>query len=405
MITNVPVTFFMLGAAAILFIGFLGRAIAKKTHIPYIVWLMAFGVLLGPVFGILKRSSLLGFAPFVSTVVIVLFLFNSGLNLNLHKIFRKLSDMSKLAFINFFTAAVIISAVMYLVGFSPLFSVLIGLAVGSISSVIIPSIRDEEKRSIKKENLANVESRITEPLGVALVLVLLSAMVLNSYPLSILVTTLSSEFSLGLVIGAIFALAWIPAMSYFQRFKYEYSYAASLALVFLLYTIVQDIGGSGPISALMFGMIIANGERIYKDFKYKHSASLSLSKESKSFDNLIIFFMTSFFFVYFGSIIIPNDYNSFLIGGIIALAAIISRQIGTKIALSKSKVTVEDRLLTSFMLSRGTGAAIIATLLLSFSITSQFNFVDIVFSVILLTIFSNGALLLAFRNRLNPSNR
>ena len=68
MLDSSVLNFLMLGTAGVLLIGFLGRVLGKKTAIPYIVWLMFFGLLLGPVLGLLKRNSLLlilqGFLPF-----------------------------------------------------------------------------------------------------------------------------------------------------------------------------------------------------------------------------------------------------------------------------------------------------------------------------------------------------
>ncbi len=395
-LTDTVVTVFMLGAAAILFIGFLGRALAKKTLIPYIVWLMLFGVLIGPIFGVINFSTSSMLLPSVSTIVLVLFLFNGGLNLNIKKIFNNKAPLLTLSFANFCAATALIGLVMYVLGYSVVQSVLIGLLMGSISSAIIPSLKEGANK--KDGNiLASLESIITEPFGIIMVLIALAAILISNYSISTITTSLFSEFSIGVVIGAIFGMGWIPAMSYFQRFRYEYSYAASLAIVFALYTIVQYVGGSGPIAALVFGFIIANGDGMYHALKYRHGSSFSLSRESKSFNDLITFLMTSFFFVYFGSLITTNDYYGFIVGAMIALATMVARQISTNAALYKQNVSSEEKYHTSFMLSRGTGTAIIAALLFSYNLFGRLNLLDVTFGAILFTVFLNGMLLLVFR--------
>ena len=52
MLYSPVLSFIMLGTAGVLLIGFLGRVLGKRTSIPYIMWLMFFGLLLGPVLGL-----------------------------------------------------------------------------------------------------------------------------------------------------------------------------------------------------------------------------------------------------------------------------------------------------------------------------------------------------------------
>ena len=401
MIPTVYLTIFMLGAAAILLIGFLGRALMRKTSIPHIVWLMLFGLFLGPVLGIIPQSLLYDFVPFVASVVLVIVLFNAGLILRIKNVVNDVSHSALLAIVNFFLATVVVSLLAYFAfGFPPAISVLTGLSVGSVSSVLIP-LFGKDPVTDKNRALVHLESIITEPLGIVLVLVLISAVLLNNYNLAFLSTSLVSEFSIGIVIGAIFGMVWVPAMSYLQRHEYEYSYAASLALVFMLYIFVQDVGGSGPISALIFGAIIANGEDIYQGLKYKHSRSFTLSSESKSFNDLITFITTSFFFVYFGGLVNIKDYFGIAIGLAIALVLMVSRYVGTWITLDRSAYTQKDKAVVSAMLSRGTGNAIVCLLAVGFGIVTG-QFIDIIFSVIIFTILINA--ILSFRlNKSAPS--
>jgi NhaP-type Na+/H+ or K+/H+ antiporter len=382
----------MLGVAAILLIGFLGKAIAKKTKIPNVVWLIIFGLILFPVLNFVPTSTLIYYTPFASSIVIIILLFNAGLNFNMRKLFREVSRASLLAVVNFILAAIAAFLLMYFLKAGTLASLLTGLAVGSVSAVAIPSINRPDKSKDKSSLLVTIESTITEPLGIILVLVVISAVLLNNYNANFIATTLASEFSTGIVVGGLFALAWIPTMSYFQRLHYEYSYAASLALVFIVYVLVQEIGGSGPISALIFGLIIANGEDIYRALKYRHSSSFTLSKESKSFNDLISFITMSFFFVYLGGLIIPNDYLYLALGVLIGLVVLITREIGTHIALFKSAFSDYDKRIISYMFSRGSGTAIIAVLPIAYGILNV-GFIDIIISAILTTIVLSGALL------------
>ncbi len=385
MLNDTALNFFILGAAAILLIGFIGRAIAKKTSIPYIIWLMIFGILVVPVFSLVQTSVLLSALPFISVLVILILLFNAGLVLNIKKLTELVSKAMISALINFTLSAAFVFLLMYFLGYSTLISVITAFAVGSVSAEVIPFLGKGDLSKDKKRNLLNLESAITEPLCIVLVLVIIGAVLLNNYQISAIATALVSQFSIGIVLGAILAIAWIPAMSYLQRKNYAYSYVASLAIVFILYILVQDLGGSGPVSALIFGLVIANGEDFYKTLGYKHGSTFTINEESKSFNDLITFFTTSFFFVYFGGLVLLNDYYGFLLGISIALVLLLARQVGTKLALLKSDFSKDDKRVVSSMVSRGTAAAVVATLPIAYGILNV-GFIDIIFAVIISTV-------------------
>ncbi len=399
MLDYTELNFFMLGAAAILLIGFIGRAIAKKTSIPYMVWLMVFGILLVPIFSLAKISVLLSALPFISVLVILILLFNAGLVLKIKKLAGLVHRAAISAFVNFAVSAGFVFALMYFLGYGPLVSIITAFAVGSVSAEVIPSLSKVDSPKDKKSGLINLESAITEPVCIILVLVIIGAVLLNNYQIGALVPALVSQFSIGIVLGAALAIAWIPAMSYLQRNRYAYSYVASLALVFVLYILVQDIGGSGPVSALIFGLVIANGEDLYKALRYRHSASFTINEKSKSFNDLITFFTMSFFFVYFGGLILLNDYYDFLLGVAIALVLLMARLVGTKLALTKSEFSKDDKRLASSMVSRGTAAAVVATLPIAYGILNV-GFIDVIFAVIISTITITWVMLFMQRGNL-----
>ncbi|MCL4399056.1 cation:proton antiporter [Candidatus Parvarchaeota archaeon] len=386
MINSLSVSFFLLGAAAVLFIGFVGRAMARKTSIPHIVWLMLFGIAIGPVFGLLKRPVLLEFLPFVTSIVIIIVLFNAGLSINIKKIIKGVSKSVVLAITNLTLAAAATVTILYFLGYPLTTSVLIGLIVGGLSASIIPGFGSLSAYSDKIKTIINLESIIAEPLAIIFVLVFVSAFLLHDYSPGFIASKLISEFSIGIVIGAVFGLGWVPVMSHFQRYKYEYSYAGSLAIVFFLYIIVQGMQGSGPMSALVFGMFLANGEDIFKALKYRHGVSFTLSKESRSFNDLVAFLTASFFFVYFGALIFLQDYYAFAIGVAIAVSLLIARQIGTRLALLKSQFVSKDKAVISSMLTRGTGAAVAAAIPVGLGIAGSGDFIDIAASTIITTI-------------------
>ncbi|EEZ92661.1 MAG: NhaP-type Na+/H+ and K+/H+ antiporter-like protein [Candidatus Parvarchaeum acidiphilum ARMAN-4] len=288
----------MLGAAGVLLIGFLGRVLGKKTSIPYIIWLMFFGLLLGPILGLLKRNSLIAYLPLVINVIILLVLFNAGLNINLRKIIRSISRGLGLALTNFVLSFLVVFFITYFLLNNLIISALLSLTVAGLSLSVVSNF-SKKSSAEKSGSLVELEATIEEPLSIIFVLVLIGAIILNNTSLSFVSGKVVSEFSIGAVIGVFIGMAWTPVMGYLQRKRYDYSYVASLAIAFLLYVFIQEISGSGPISVLAFGIVIANGENIFKALKYKHNISFNSNKESKSFNELVTVLTTSWFVVYF----------------------------------------------------------------------------------------------------------
>ncbi len=382
----------MMGIAGVLIIGFLGRALARKTSVSHIIWLMAFGILMGPILGLVDRSLLSNYLQLVIEFVILIVLFNAGLNIRLRKLVRNASRGLLLSLVTFTLTFLAVSMTMYFLFYQIIPSVLMGLIVGGIS---LSSVKKKGLVIDKVSPILEQESTIEEPMTIILVLILISAVLISgpSLTLEYVSGQIISEFSIGIVLGAAVGMAWVPIMSHLQRKKYEYSYVASLAIVFLLYIIVQVLSGSGPVSSLVFGIVIANGEAIFRSLKYKHSTSFTFTKESKNFNDLVTFLTTSFFFVYFGGLVDIKNYTAFVIGIVIALVILLARQAGVRAALVKSDYQPKDKAVVASMMSRGIGAAVVAALPISYAINGTSYFIDVVVSVIFFTIAFNSVLL------------
>lgn len=73
-----PVTLFLSSIAGILVIGAIGEVVFPKTNVPDVVWLIAAGVVFGPVLGIVTRERLSAIAPFFGPITLVFVLFDGG---------------------------------------------------------------------------------------------------------------------------------------------------------------------------------------------------------------------------------------------------------------------------------------------------------------------------------------
>ncbi len=78
---------------------------------------------------------------------------------------------------------------------------------------------------------------------------------------------------------------------------------------------------------------------------------------------------------------------------------LLARQAGTRAALYKSQFSAKDKTIISYMVSRGTGAAVVAMLPIAYGILNP-QFLNIIFAVIISTIAMNGILMFRFRGNI-----
>ncbi len=398
MITS-SIDIYTAGIAGVIIIGFIGDMIARRSGLPSIIWLLAFGIILGPLLGILKNSLLVSLSPIVSTLVLLIVVFNAGLKLNIYQFVRSLSRTSLLAVVNFAVAALFAILGCLFFGFSIIDALLLGVIVGGTSAAVIPIISKGSSLSPQAKSLVTVESILTDPIGIILTLALINIVLLNQYSVNFVISSVISSFSISLVLGAVAGFIWIPIMGYLQKDRYEYSYAGALAAAFILFLAVQGLNGSGPIAVLVFGLMIANGEEIFKWFKYKNTSNFTMSAESRRFNNLITFFTSAFFFVYLGALVSFSNYIAIFTGIVVSVLLVLARFIGTPMALFKSQYQKEEIPQISTMVSRGMGAGVLATLPLAYGVPGTSDFINIIFTVILFTILFNSGSAFLFRKK------
>lgn len=72
-----------------LVVGFLANVFFKRTKIPDILWMIAFGLLIGPVFNLINTTYFVQFMPYLSALALLTILFEAGLNMNIYRVIRE----------------------------------------------------------------------------------------------------------------------------------------------------------------------------------------------------------------------------------------------------------------------------------------------------------------------------
>lgn len=371
--------------SAIIVLGFASELIFRKTRIPDILWLLLFGLGIGPVGGIVDSSTMLSIAPYFSALAIMIILFDGGINMNLYRLLREVPQGSLLGFSGFVLSTGLAAAPIFLfLRLSVMESILMGCIIGGTSSaIVLPLVANIKSLRERVSLILNIESIINDPLTLIVPLVILQAITTPGvFDFSSAAGSIAGSFSTSIIIGFISGVIWSLYVKRAAGLKY--SYTLTLASLFLLYSFTEYLSGSGAIACFVFGLIIGNAKEIAKALRIKRDVTV-ISGETKMFNSTISFFVRSFFFVFLGATVTMSDPILLVVSLIISLLLLGARYGAVMISMGDD-FSKEEKLLMTYMLPRGLAAAVMAPLpAIQYGLPRLAPFADIAFAVIFFT--------------------
>jgi len=185
----------LLGLASIVVLGILAQWLAWRLHLPSILLLLIFGVIAGPVSGVLDPDLVFGdlLFPLVSISVAII-LFEGGLNLKLNELKKTRSVVMGLVSTGIVITWILTAAAAYfIVGLELRLAVLLGAAlVVSGPTVIIPLLRQIRPLG----NIGSIvkwEGIVNDPIGALLAVLVFEVILLGD-----------AEGGTGVVVGGVF---------------------------------------------------------------------------------------------------------------------------------------------------------------------------------------------------------
>lgn len=380
-------TLVLLGISIILFMGFLGEWVFKKTKIPDVLILIIIGFVIGP-FGLkyVNPTSIAGYAPIFTTFALLFLLYDGAFNIDLKSLVKGALPSFKITIFNFLLSAFLISLIMVIIGYDILLSILTGFILGGISSAFVIPLLRQLKPKPETYSILMLESAITDVLCIVFAFAILEIITIQSFNLYDIIKNIVFLFVFAGITGSIAGLIWIVIVA--TVFKEQKPYMITIAYLILLYVITEFIGGNGAIAALFFGLILKNSKKItqyinnYLHVKPKYMIHATTPSE-KFFDDQLSFFLKIFFFVYIGMLFDISDIMILLIGFSIAVAIMIGRRFTKFVTQDFDK---QDQNLIGSVFARGLAAAAIAQVVLSSGIEGAESVVAITYSVIVFSI-------------------
>lgn len=375
-----------LAVSALIFCCFIIQWFSWRIKSPAILFLLLFGIIIGPVFNVFNPDKIFGdfFYPFVSLAV-GLILFEGSLSLRFSEIKGLETVIRRLITIGALVTIFITTIVAY---YSLDISWKISLLFGCITVVTGPTVIAPILRVIRPtKNIANIlkwESILIDPIG-AILSVLVYEFIILGAENSGLITFVSFVkiailgIVLGIVAGYLYGFCirnhWIP--EYLLK-------VSSLAIVLMVFEISNILAKeSGLLTVTIMGIFLAN----QKD--------LDLS-ELIDFKETISVILISILFICLAAKIDIVRLKEIGFNGILVLLAIqfLSRPISVVVSTYKSKLKWNERHMIAWIAPRGIIAAAVSFL---FSLgLKQHGFyehsmlVPLTFEVIIFTVLLQG---------------
>ncbi len=374
--------FFVIGA--VLIIGFITSQIFERTKFPDVVILMFVGMLLGPIFKVVSvEGPISTFAPYIGTLALIIILFDGGLNLNLFKVLTSLAKSSGFTLLVFILNVVFLGILMKLIfGWTYLEGLLLGTVLGGTSSAIVIPLASRLSMSEDSKIMLSLESVLNDSLCIIVALALIEIISLGTVDLRNTAGALATAFSSASVIAIVFAIFWIGILN--RLYVKQVEYSLTLAVAFILYSVVELVKGNGAIAIFIFALLLGNFSELAKRLRIKGEFALDISL--RAFQVEVSFFVRTFFFIFTGLMFNIDALNSttLTMAWIIFIALLIARILGVKALVKSDKTFAPFEKSIISMMPRGLVAAVLASMPLAAGIVIPY-FVEIVFSIIILT--------------------
>lgn len=378
---STPVIIIVIGL--FIFWGHYLSGVFERKSIPDVLGLILIGLLLGPVFNFVHPSSFGKFGSLFSNLVLLFILFESGTDLKFTAIKESLKESAGVTVIGFlFTWISTTVFCMVAFGLPILSSLFVGAALGGTSSAVVVGLIRKIAVTPKTQALLIMESAETDVFTLAIPLSILGVMVTGEVKAGSIVSQFISSLVISLIIGVGGAFLWsfiinrIPAL---KSTKFS-----TPAWLFILYGLSEYLHFSGPLTALSFGIAIGNMPYIEPKLleRFVPNKSIVLPRGEKDFFSELVFLLRTFFFVFIG-VSVQIDRLDWLLGGVALTTLLFAVRILAIKIIAANDTPLLDKAAMSFMIPKGLGAAVIATLPLQNGHTDGVIIQSICFSVIL----------------------
>lgn len=383
----------LLSLGAIILVGLLGALIFRRAKISDVLFLIGAGILLGPVLRWLDVETFNVLVPTIATLTIIVIIFEAGLGLKLEHLARdgvRGLSLSLLAFLDSVVAAVLLMSL--IVPWSLSTRVLFGVVIGSTGTAIVVSLVKGMRAGHRMRTLIFLETSLNDLFVIIGVVVLSTLMVAGHTAGGQVAFTVSRLFLIGILLGALVGVALVQTLGRLER--HPSHYLLTMAVLLLLYIVVERLGGAGILAVLMVGIAIANAEvgTTTKSNPPPDSDAWTWSplfhRDLQVLQGEVFFFLRAFFFVGLGVVfdlsLLTRDFLA--VSALLTLALFAGRFVAVAVSMAGTRTPGRDILGMVILGPRGLSTAALASIpFLQFGLLETRQFPAYATAVVLMT--------------------
>ena len=386
-----PVVQLVVEVAGILLLGALGEFIFARTRVPDVVWLVAAGILAGPISGLIPADLLRAGIPFFGAIALTVILSSGAFRLQLTEvaaaaprgIFLGLSGFvfSVIAICGFLW---VLTALGYLRPSPPLVWVMVGAIVAGTSSVIIMPTMAMARVPSRVARILEVESSATDALTVVVTMVLIDLVVSGSADISRPFITLARDLGVGVALGVIAAALLVPGIPSMR--DRPHGYTIFLASMLALYGITDLFKGNGAMAVLVASLLIGNASSIVpRLYPGAQGLKFAPSQTTAVMQDQMTFLIKSFFFFLIG-LMFPTDLKQIAMATIAVLLLMAMRVPAVLLSTRSMRLGKKEFWFLCAAIPRGLAAGVLATLPMQAGVPGAENLAPAIFAVIVLSV-------------------
>jgi cell volume regulation protein A len=380
----------------LLVLAFVTNRFSRRTRVPDVIVLLGCGIVLGPVLHWIHADRFPELIRGVGTVALILILFAAGLELDLRRALKQFTAGMTLALFSYgLTLASVAWFSMHVLGMARMPALLVAAALACMSSsIILPTLDQLDLRHDLKTTLI-IEASFGDGLGAIGVGVLLglagdgsiTARKSGGAILGGVFALFLFKFLLAFVVAIIAGFLWVRVLP--RVSDKQFWQVLTFAVVLIVYSITDAIGGSALFAIMVFGATLASLLDPQNSMQQFGFEILSAGEGDKihSFHSELAFLVRSFFFVLLGAMIQFNGLKKQLLPSLGILGVFLVARI---VAVYASRIvwrgtSYREREFATLLIPRGLITAVLALEVIQGAPSGLAYFPSLTFALILFT--------------------
>ncbi len=357
----------LLLVSSTLIISYISSLFYTKTKIPDIIWVLAFGVLLGPVLGYFDKDLFLQLSPLMSTVALSIILFDAGINVDINLLMKAMGKAAILSITTILSVILVVGYTLHYLmpaSFSLHGGMLLGAMIGGTSTIAVFGVLSGLERLIPDIESTRVvlmmESVISDPICIITSITLIRMIMMPGVSIQESLKDILYTFILSSALGLLMGQMWAEVLDKLRG--RPLNYVMTLAILFPAYIIAEQVigEGGGPMAALTFGLMITNYSYITRRLGVARDVKID-KRRLREFHEEITFFIKAFFFVYIG-LIVTISFEYLKLGLLLVVMILIVRYGIASIIGKTFKFSKKEIVITRLIFAQGLPAFVMSQL-------------------------------------------